>query len=181
MVSAITRHETRQHLREDRVRLRSVMQTAGKASPSRFSPAWGCVWFHRWSHYHFVRGRSRLSRLYWQLNVLLTGADINPSSDLGAGLVIPYPAGVSIRASAGRNLTLMGLCGLSGGVTEVPGIPGPGERPILGDDVYLSHHSGIYGGVHIGSNVHLEPGSYVTEDIPDHVKVLAPRNKVQQM
>ncbi|MDP6417078.1 MAG: hypothetical protein QGG54_18880, partial [Gammaproteobacteria bacterium] len=150
-------------------------------NPFGFSPAWLCVWFHRLSHYCYHRRWNRLSRIFWQLNVMVTGADINPSSDLGAGLVIPYPAGISIHASSGRNLTVMGLCAISGGLSEIPGMPGPQGRPLLGDDVYLSYHSGAYGPVRIGNHVRLDPGCYVSEDVPDDTRMVGPRNKAQQM
>jgi serine O-acetyltransferase len=141
----ITWRETRQRLTADRARIREALRApAAEGSFMRLLfPGYLCVWLFRCSHYCYARGRRRLARVFWTLNVFLTGADIAPASEIRGGLYIPHPAGVTLNCKAGRNLTVMALSGTgpvygrNGEVLE--------RLPVLGDTVTLQHHSGIYG------------------------------------
>jgi serine O-acetyltransferase len=117
------------------------------------------------SHYLHRRKLTRLASLFWQLNQALTGADIHPRADLGGGLLIPHPAGVTLDGRAGRNLVVLALSGIE------PAAPasasGPAARlPELGDDVELGPQAVVVGGVRVGSGARLGAGSVVREDVP---------------
>lgn len=105
-------------------------------------PAWQAVRLHRYSRLCYVRGWRTLARALWQVNLWLTGADISPSSDLGEGLVILHPFGVTVTGSAGRNLTIEGLGGMGGGMSLLDIGAGPGV-PVLGDDVYIDRNARV--------------------------------------
>ena len=111
----------------------------------------------------------------WQLNVVFTGADIDPSTDAAGGLVIPYPAGVSIAGTAGHDLTVMALA-------CVDRVPSDGseiepEPPVLGDGVVLGHKAMVCGPVRVGNGVHITPGCVVTTDVEAHTVVASPAPK----
>lgn len=136
-------------------------------------PSFLCVFLYRIAN-HFSRGGHRyLARVFWHLNILITGADISESVDLGAGLVVVSPPGVSLMGNAGRNLTVMPCAGLGGeiGRTEDVGA-GPG-LPVVGDDVILEPHSGVMGPVRIGHRVRI--GAGVTQDVADDTIVERPQ------
>lgn len=49
-----------------------------------------------------------------------------------------------------------------------------GAAPILGDDVFIAPGAGIFGGITIGSRVHIGPGVIVTTDVPDDTLLIPP-------
>lgn len=169
----ITWRETRRRLAADRARIRDALSEPGaEGSFARMLfPAYLCVWLHRWSHYCFARGRRRLARAIWSLNVFLTGADIAPASEIGGGLYIPHPACVTLHCRAGRDLTVMAqsgagpVYGKSGEVME--------RLPVLGDSVTLQHHSGVYGAARAGSGVFIAAGCIVSGQIADRCVLTA--------
>jgi serine acetyltransferase len=161
---AITWSETRRRLAKDRERLMRLAGQDGPAGlPSLLAAPYLCARLHRLSHYCFGRGWTRLASLFWQLNQLLTGADIHPRSSIGGGLAVPNPAGVSLDGVAGENLTVLALSGIGGALSmaEVSS-----SRPHLGDDVELGPQAAVAGGVHIGTGARLAPGTVVTDDVP---------------
>lgn len=141
----------------------------------RLSPAWTCVWLFRASQEAFAAGRPRRAQLLWQLNMAWTGADMRPWSRVGPGLLVPYPACVSISAVAGRNLTVLAVAGLDPRPEDVESARARTALPRLGDDVTLEHHAGVVGPVRIGSGVRLTAGARVWSDVADgEVLVHAP-------
>lgn len=127
---------------------------------SAIPPAFVCVALFRLSVYFFRKGRLSLARLFWLINVYTTGADISPRSVIGAGLLIPFPAGVAVDCRAGRNLTVMALSGIGTAFND-------DDVPVLGDEVWLDCHSGVYGKATIGSLVRILPGCIVNGNIAD--------------
>ena len=168
--------DTRRRLDDDRRRLRALLRASGSnlSLIGAFSAAYLCVWLHRISHYYYTNRCVCLAGVFWQLNMLLTGADISPAADIQGGLVIPHPAGVSITAIAGRNLTVMALSGIGCGMSEHRPDRLARAVPVLGDNVYLSYHAGIHGPVKIGNGAHISPGCIVTTDVDAHTTIAGP-------
>lgn len=162
-------------LRADRLRLGFVLGPPGAATRNPgMHYGFLCVLLYRISNYLFRAGHTFLSRLCWQLNFYFTGASISGQSDIGEGLVILNPAGVSISGNAGRNLTMMACSGLGSELGRWDEIgAGPG-LPILGDDVVLEPHSAVLGPVRIGSRVRIAAGIVVTQVVPDDTLVASP-------
>lgn len=153
--------EVRSRLREDRRRLRSV---SGDSRASRLG--YLAVWLHRLSHYRYSNGGKFSARLFWQLNLHLTGADIDPATQAAGGLVIPHPAGITLHAVAGRDLTLLAMASVG---------PEPsGPRPRLADHVMLEPQALVYGPVSIGEHARLTSGCVVTSDVAARTVVVAP-------
>lgn len=164
--------ETIRLLRADRARLDRLLRDRGISASAILSPSFLCVALYRISRYLFVNGRTIASRLVWQVNLFLTGADISPICRLGAGLVVIHPVAATIVGSAGRCLTVEGHGGLGGGLALNDIGAGPG-LPLLGDEVHLARGASILGPVRIGDRVRIGPGCTVVRDLPDDAEVPA--------
>lgn len=154
--------ETMRRLRMDRDRL---------GDTPRF-PALTCVWLYRMSHALHATGRTRRARLMWLMNIWLTGADITPCSEIGGGLLIPHPAGVVLHCRAGEGLTVGADAGITAPLDENDRPVGLDLSPLLGERVYLAHHTGVFGAVTIGDTVLAQPGCVATRSIPAGVALL---------
>jgi serine O-acetyltransferase len=160
-VSAICWKEMRRRLARDRERLAA----AGDIAEARFFPCYLAVLIYRLSNYAYRRGRRRLARLLWQLNFLVTGVDIAPLTEAGAGLVILHPISTKLFGSLGRDCTVWGYGGLGGGrsASDIGG-GGPG-LPVLGDRVVLGPRALVLGPVRIGDDCVVGPGCIVLDDL----------------
>lgn len=164
--------DVQNRLQADRRRLLEAF--GDNAGPLAFHPSFVCVWLYRVANYQWRRGRPVLARCFWQLNFLLTGADISPATEIGEGLLILSPAGVALMGTAGRNLTVMPCSGFGGEMGRPEDIgAGPG-LPLLEDDVVLEPHCGILGPVRVGSRVRVGAGAILTKDVPDDTVVEGP-------
>jgi serine O-acetyltransferase len=168
--------QTFARLLADHTRLIGLMAAREARPPATafFHPSFICVFLYRISNHFFRAGHRHVARLFWHLNLLLTGADIGPPAELGEGLVIISPAGTAIAGAAGRNLTVMPCAGLGGEVGRWEDVgAGPG-LPVLGNDVILEPHGGALGPVRIGNRVRVGAGIVVTHDIADDTLVEGP-------
>lgn len=137
-----------------------------------FSASFQCVVLYRVSRWLFVRQRYLLARFVWQINFMLTGADMNPISELGKGLVVCHPIGVVVMGRAGENLTIEGNGGIGGGLSSRRNIgAGPGSA-YLGDNVMIGFGSGVLGPHKIGDNVTFSPNVTVIQNVPDECDVV---------
>ncbi len=172
----LTWSETFAMLREDHRRLLPYIAAYPENTPTHAytHPSFLCVLLYRVSANFFCRGHRYIARIFWHLNSALTGADISPPADLGPGLVVLNPAGVSIMGKAGRNLTVMPCSGLGGEVGRREDVgAGPG-LPVLGDDVTLEPFCGVIGPFRIGDRVRIPSGIGVTRDLPDDCELVGP-------
>lgn len=162
----------RERLRADRRRIDEAVSADGAEGSSMrmLFPAYACVLLFRLSNYCYSNGHRRLARCFWLLNVLLTGSDILPVSDIEGGLYIPHPAGISVFCNAGSNLTIMIQSGIGSLYRDDTGYQ---TVPVLGDNVTLQHHSGVFGAVTVGSNVVISSGCVVTENVGSDTNLVA--------
>jgi serine O-acetyltransferase len=174
----LTFAETRRRLRADRARLVECLRARGAPTGVTGSPAWIAVRMHRGSRYLYACGWPVLARIAWQANLWLTGADISPSSELGEGLVIVHPFGVTVTGSAGRNLTIEGLGGMGGGMSLEDIGAGPGV-PVLGDDVYIDRNAMVLGPVRVGDGARIGPGCTIVRDLAAGSVVTLPPARVR--
>ncbi len=168
----------RQRLRCDAARLRQWSEPVPGRVALMLHVSFQCVLLHRLSHHCQRNGWPRLARLWWRLNIIVTGADIHPASDLGPGLFIQNPMGVAIAGRAGSNLSIMAGSGLSRDLERREDVgAGPG-LPVLGDDVWIEPHGGVIGPVRVGNRVRIGAGVPVTQDVPDDRELQCPRPRV---
>jgi serine O-acetyltransferase len=119
----------------------------------------------RISHWLHVNGFPLLAWPVWLLNQYVTGADINPTAEIGASCLIGHPIGVVITGRIGERATIYGGGGVGGGTREGDVGGGPG-LPNIGDDVVLGWGACILGPVVIGDRVKIGPGAMVLSDVP---------------
>ena len=100
--------------------------------------------------------RYRLRRFFCML-FLKPAEGVEISGDIDGGLYISHRHAVVFPEKAGKNLRI--------GPGVVIG-KNRGERPVIGDNVYIAANSTVIGGIHIGSNVVIGAGSVVTKDVP---------------
>ena len=163
--------EVRQRLRRDRERLRGLRGTNGlPLGILALNPSYQCIWLHRVSNYFFRRNHRLLARFLWHLNLLLTGADIGPISEIGPGLLLVHPISTQIFGRLGADCTIWGHCGVGGGRSNKDIGAGPG-LPIIGDNVTLWPNSMVLGPVHLGDGVEVGPGCTIMRDLPPGTKV----------
>lgn len=175
---------TRSRLRADRARLRTWLGSHHQRQPRclLFESRYLCVWLQRWAHWLHQGGHPGLARLIYHFNLVLTGADLPPRSDIGGGWLVTAPVALTVCGNAGRNFTVGALAGLGG---EMSGSDdrgaGPG-LPVLGDDVTIGTHAGVLGAVCIGNNVSIAPGCVVRKDVADDsvVEPYGPRVRVHR-
>jgi serine acetyltransferase len=156
-------------MRADHRRLVQALRDAGDSGrrSALTHHSFICAALYRLSRHCFLNGHKYLSRLFWHLNAIVTGADIPGQADLGPGLLVPTPAGIAIAGRAGRNFTPMALTGLGSelGRREDVGA-GPG-LPVVGDDVTIEPHGGILGPIRVGNGVRVTAGVFLVRDAPD--------------
>ena len=103
------------------------------------------------------------------------GLEISPATQIGEGLYIGHPYGITINVDAklGRNVNIHKGCTI--------GQENRGKRkgvPTIGDQVYLGINSTIAGNVTIGNDVFIASNTFVNQDIPDHSIVVGNPCKV---
>jgi serine O-acetyltransferase len=154
------------NLQRDRESLRAVLRQHHAAEPSLLwlHPSYQCVLLHRLSSYHFRAGRRTVARLFWHLNLLLTGADIAPSSLIGPGVVILQPSSTQLFGVTGADCVFWGYGGIGGGRSSADIGGGPG-LPIIGDRVSFGARAMVLGPVRVGNDCVLGPGVIVVSDV----------------
>ena len=133
---------------------------------------WGSEGFWAVAIYRMQRAlrKSRTPRLWTPASVLLavvrkllqivTGLDLHPGAEIGAGLMILHGSEIRVREGVkiGVDCILGQVCTIGGGST-------PGFAKI-GDHVYISPHTCILGPVTIGDGAMIAASSLVLTDVP---------------
>jgi serine O-acetyltransferase len=101
---------------------------------------------------------------------VLFGIDVSTNADIGPGLHIGHFGGIFLHGDMGRN------CSVGQGVTiGFKGAGKSGQRPRVGDDVYIGAGAFVIGAIRIGDRVVVGANTTVVSDVPDdHVVVGAP-------
>lgn len=91
--------------------------------------------------------------------VIVTGLDLHPGADIGAGVLIQHGSQVRVieNARIGVGCTLSQVCSI-GAVAS--------GRPRIGDHVYIGPHACILGPVTIGDGATIAACSLVLSDVP---------------
>ncbi|MFO0947990.1 MAG: serine acetyltransferase [Planctomycetota bacterium] len=169
----ITWSETRARLREDRLELAKYLDLQPGRRPMFLilNPSYQCMLLHRISFYFFQRGYRFVGRFFWHLNLLVTGADISPISDIGGGMVVNYPLCVGVIGKVGKRCVVHGHVGIGGGFTRDDIGAGPG-LPVVGDDVVLDSGALVLGSIRIGNRSRIGARTVVTRDVPEGFEVV---------
>jgi serine O-acetyltransferase len=173
--SSISWEITRSQLRRDRERLRAHFSQHGISAPAFLflHSSYLSVFLFRLSAYSFHRGWPWAARLIWHLNLSLTGADIEPSSDLGAGLVILHPISIQIFGSVGIDCVFWGYGGIGLGQSSMAN-GRANDLPVVGDRVIFGPRALAIGSIKIGDDCRIGAGCVVLTDLPACSLVEAP-------
>ena len=165
-MTADTWRGLRERLCADAARLRGFQESKfGYRLRAWFiDPAWWVVLLHRLSAFAWRRGHRKTARLLMQANAMATGADIHPAADLGPGLLIPTPCGVTLSCKAGRDLTVMALAGVGGSLDGEDIGAGPG-LPVLGNGVVIGPFAGLQKAIRVGDGAVVEGGAGALKDV----------------
>lgn len=120
----------------------------------------------------FRRGNRRAADVLRTVGNVVIGADFGPGMQVGRGLMIVHPSGVTMGLTLviGDNVTL------AGGVTCAARYYDPGheheqEYPTICDNATIGAHAVLVGGVRIGRNAVVGANSTVLKDVPDNAVV----------
>jgi serine O-acetyltransferase len=171
MTEPTTWSDVRKRLRRDRERLRSLRgPNVLSLGILALHPSYQCIWLYRISNYFFRRNHRLLARFFWHVNLLLTGADIGPISEIGPGLVVVHPISTQIFGRLGADCTIWGHGGVGAGRSDKDRAnhdigAGPG-LPVIGNNVNIGLNSMVHGSVRIGDGCDIWPGCTVIRDLP---------------
>lgn len=127
------------------------------------------AFLYRISRYLYLKEWRFLSRLFYLLNIFLTGADILPTSNIAEGVMIIHTVGTSIDCVIGKNCIILGQAGLGGDPFKDTDVgAGPGVA-VIGDNVLVGIGSRVLGPVRIGNNVIIGAMSLVIDSVPDNM------------
>lgn len=119
----------------------------------------------------FAKKQVRLAYLLRTIGVILFSADFVPGMQIGSGLYMPHPMGVTMGGGLriGDNVTI--LQGVTAG-TRTPDGSAPAEFATIGDGAVICTNAVLVGGVHIGDNAQVGANSVVLSDVDANAVVL---------
>jgi serine O-acetyltransferase len=122
-----------------------------------FRPETLAIVLYRHAHYHYSRQRWRLARFFYRLNLLLTGADIHPRSEIGPGCVLVHTIGFVFDGTIGANATIFGHCVIQPAYDGVAW----SDAPRIGDNCTLCLQCSVIGPVSVADSSTLGAFAYV--------------------
>ncbi len=160
------------NLREDTRRLKAIKK---KPFPwyvlesLLFENGYQAVVLHRLAHAFKRRRIPFFGPFFARLSLFLTGVDIAPGAEIGPGLMIGHGVGLVIgdRVQIGAHAHLLHQVTI--------GAPSPSrleQMPTLGHHVFIGAGACVLGQVQIGDHVFIGANAVITQDIPDHSKVV---------
>lgn len=134
-----------------------------------FYPGLHAVWLYRLSHWLWTRKLYFLGRGVSHLARFLTGIEIHPGAQIGAGLFIDHGMGTVIGETAeiGEDVTLYHNVTL-GGVSWRK----EKRHPTLEDHVVIGAGAQILGPIRIGARSRVGANSVVVKDVPSDAVVV---------
>jgi len=126
-------------------------------------PGLRAIWWHRVSHWFWLRGAKLLARWISHRVRRKTGIEIHPGARLGRRVVIDHGMGVVIGETAVVGDDVLMYQGVTLGGVKANG----GRRhPMIGDRVLLGAHSAILGPVDIGDDARIGACVTLRQSVP---------------
>jgi serine O-acetyltransferase len=138
-------------------------------------PGVHAIVLHRVAHSLDRAGVPVLPRWLSHVNRFLTGIEIHPAAEIGAGFFIDHGMGVVIGETTqiGENVTLYQGVTLGG-----TGKEGGKRHPTIGNNVVVSVGAKVLGAIEIGDDVKIGAGSVVLASVPSHSTVVGVPGRV---
>lgn len=132
-------------------------------------PGFHAIVIHRLSHFLYTLRIPFIPRLLSQIMRFLTGIEIHPGAQIGAGFFIDHGMGVVIGETTivGKNVTLYQGVTLGG-----TGLDRSKRHPTLGDNIVVGTGAKVLGNIKLGNHVKVGAGSVVIHSVPDHCTVV---------
>ena len=137
-------------------------------------PGYKAISSYRIAHIIHGLGYSLAARLISEGAHSYTGIDIHPAAQLASPLFIDHGTGIVVGETtiSGKNLKMyqgvtLGALSLKVGSK----LKGCKRHPTIGENVIIYAGASILGDVSIGNNVTIGSNVFITESIPDNVKV----------
>jgi serine O-acetyltransferase len=132
-------------------------------------PGLHAVWLHRIAHKLWLNGFYFLARAVSQFSRWLTGIEIHPGAQVGAGLFIDHGMATVIGETAeiGDNVTLYHNVTLGGVSWEKVK-----RHPTLEDHVVVGAGAQILGPIRVGAHSRIGANSVVVKDVPPNSVVV---------
>ena len=124
---------------------------------------------YRGAHWLWQRGWHLTARIISQMARFLTGVEIHPAAQIGAGFMIDHGMGVVIGETTeiGDNVTLYHDVTLGGRkLFDENGKKLEKRHPTIGNNVTIGSGAQILGPITIGNNVKIGSNAIVIKDIP---------------
>ena len=126
-------------------------------------PGLRAIWWHRVSHWFWLRGLKLLARLISHRVRRRTGVEIHPGARLGRRVVIDHGMGVVIGETAIVGDDVLMYHGVTLGGVKANG----GRRhPAIGNRVLLGAHAAILGPVEIGDDARIGACVTLRQSVP---------------
>jgi len=164
------------HLRRD---IRTVLErdpaARSRAEVLLCYPGVHALAIHRVAHRLWRRGWTTPARFVSHVGRFVTGIEIHPGAQLGAGLFIDHGMGVVIgeTTEVGENVTL--LQGVTLGCTS---LKKEKRHPTLGNNVVVGAGAKILGAFTIGDGSRIGAGSVVVREVPPNSVVVGVPGRV---
>lgn len=132
-------------------------------------PGLHAIWWHRFDHWLWHRGRKGLARFLSQCARFWTGVEIHPGASIGNRFFIDHGMGVVIGETSviGEDVTLYQGVTLGGTGKE------KGKRhPTLDDCVVVGVGAAVLGDITIGRGTRVGGGAVVVNDVPPNCTVV---------
>ena len=137
-------------------------------------PGFKAIVAYRIAHELFNLGYKLAARMMTEEAHSKTGIDIHPAAQLASPLFIDHGTGIVVGETtiSGKNLKLyqgvtLGALSLKCGAH----LKGSKRHPTIGENVIIYAGASILGNITIGNNVTIGSNVFITESIPDNVKV----------
>jgi len=141
------------------------------------SASFWSVCLFRCASYFFTRQNYLIARIFWNVNLFLTGADVSPHCKIGPGLVFLHTNSIIVSGYAGSNFTVLGQGGMGYAASDKDIGAGVG-LPIIGDDVCLPFRTVILGPVRIGHRALIPAGIVWCKNLADNAELEAPAVRI---
>jgi cysteinyl-tRNA synthetase len=138
-------------------------------------PGFHAIFFHRINHSLWNLGIPVLPRFFSHIARFITGIEIHPAAEIGAGFFIDHGMGVVI----GETTEIGEDCLLYQGVTLGGTGKEKGKRhPTLGNNVVVGTGAKILGAITIGNYAKIGANAVVLDSVPDYSIVVGVPGKV---